>query len=426
MIPPRPIVRRTLFPLTLAALLAAACGESPDPAGPGDDPPPRELTATERAVVADVNAFGLDLLREVHAREPAPNVFLSPLSASMALGMTLNGAAGETWEGMRAALRHDGLSDMEIGEAYRGLLDVLRARDSRVELGIANSVWAREGFPIEPDFYDAVRTWFDAEARELDFADPGAADVINAWASEQTRGRIDDVIDRIDPAHVMFLLNAVYFKGLWTTEFDPDDTRQAPFSRADGSTVQVPMMRLDNVEVPFAWTEQYAAAELPYGNGGFAMVVVVPHRSEDLGALVAELDADGWAALLAGLEPDTVPVNLPRFRLEYDTYLNGPLVDMGMGLAFSRQADFSRLTPEQVCIDFVRQKTFVEVDERGTEAAAVTVVGIIVVSLPAGLYAERPFLFAIRERHTGALLFVGTMGDPTVSEVPAEAAPGGC
>lgn len=415
-------------PLLLPALIGlvlAACSEAP--VGPEAAPEPithlpRELSVIERKIVARGNTFGLELFRRVHAKETAPNVFLSPLSASMALGMAMNGAAGETHQGMRKALGFEGVSEEEVNEAYRSLLDVLQDLDPAVEFVIANSIWSRLGFPVLPSFYETAAEYFDAEARELDFDDPSAVETINEWIREKTNGRIDEGLDGIGDEIMLFLINAIYFNGNWTQQFDPQRTRTAPFTRGDGSTVDVDMMMLD-APLRQTWTERYRAVELPYGGGAYSMVVVLPAPDVELAELVAQLNDDGWATLVAGLDSARLQLQLPKFRLEYDTFLNEPLVAMGMDSAFSAHADFSRLTPADVCIQFVRQKSFVEVDEEGTEAAAVTIIGFGVVSAPPSMIVDRPFLFAIRERFSGTILFIGAIGDPTQEDPPLPAKP---
>src|SRR5690606_32244303 len=189
------------------------------------------------------NAFALDLLREVHAANPnRPNIFLSPFSASTALGMALNGAAGETLDSIRATPRFDGLDEAEINQAYRDLTGLRLSLDPQVELGIADSAWARQGYPVVGNSRGALKSWFDAEARELDFDDPTAVDVINGWAADKTKGRIREAIRQISKNDVFFLLNAVYFKGQWTHQFDPEHTSAGPFALGDGTEIQVDRM----------------------------------------------------------------------------------------------------------------------------------------------------------------------------------------
>ncbi|HZD04753.1 MAG TPA: serpin family protein, partial [Longimicrobiales bacterium] len=408
-------------------VLLAACGDGTGPEVPKITQLPRPLTASEEQVIASANAFGVDLMAEVLARDDRPNVILSPLSASVALGMTLNGAAGSTFDDMRTALRFGSLSQGEINAAYRGLVDLLLGLDPSVELSIANATFANEGWPFHPSFFDSVSTYFDATAESRDFADPATVQAINAWAKEHTEGRIEKILDQLDPDMVMILLDAIWFDGRWTTQFDPEDTRPASFRRADDSQVTVEMMHLGDVELPFGGASGLAAVELPYGGEAWSMLVAVPWGSEPVRDVVAGMDQGDWNALVSSLQvQDVDDVALPKFELSYDVFLNDPLTDMGMGVAFTPAADFTNLSPrgDELCIDFVRQKTFIEVDEAGTRAAAVTAVGIGPVSFT-GLIADRPFLFAIRERLSGTILFMGIVGDPALEDAgPAEAGDG--
>lgn len=402
------------------AFLVAACG---DPSGPGDDPTPitelpRELSASEVAVIADANAFGFDLMRAVLERDDRANVVLSPLSASMALGMTLNGARSHTFEEMRSALRFGTLGQEEINAAYRGLIDLLTELDPDVRFDIANSIWARLGVPIEASFLDVVHAAFDARTETRDFSDPSTVDEINLWVRESTGGLIDGIIDSLDPSAVMLLVNAIYFDGAWSTRFDPADTHQGTFTRADGSTVAVDMMSLEGVELPLGGGEGYAAVELPYGGGAYSMVIALPHPGADVRDFLRTLDASAWAELVARLTPTKVDlVSIPRFTVTFDSYLNDALGAMGMEGAFQPGADFTGLSPlgDRMCIDFVRQKTFIDVDERGTRAAAVTGVGVGATSF-LGVVVDRPFAFALRERLSGTVLFLGSVGDPTAND----------
>ena len=264
---------------------------------------------------------------------------------------------------------------------------------------------------LEP-FLDTTRDYFDAEVAGLDFNDPGAADVINAWVREATHEKIDQIVDSpIETDIVMFLINAIYFNGTWTYQFDPAQTQDADFYRDDGSTVPIRLMALKS-ELPYAATGEYVAVDLPYGGGAFAMTVVVPTAGTSIDALIGTLDDQRWQALVDGLAMTEAEVYLPRFELEYEKRLNDALIALGMGQAFAPGADFSRMTPGGgVWIDEVKQKSFISVDEEGTEAAAATAV-VIVMSAKPTLRADRPFLFAIRERLSGSLLFVGKMADP--------------
>ena len=410
--------------LVLCLTVMAACGDTTGP-DDGADPVtqlPRALTADELAVIARSTGFGMELMGRSVVDDSRPNIVLSPLSASMALGMTLNGAEGTTFDAMRSTLGFEGLTQDQINAGYESLVELLTTLDPAVSLQLGNAVWANEDVEFHNTFMDAVRGAFDATVETRDFGDAATLDAINAWADQSTDGMIERVLDELDPDLVMLLMNAVAFDAAWTERFDPDDTRTADFTRADGSTVAVDMMQKDGVELPLGSGDGWTAVEIPYGGGAFAMVVVVPWQN-DVRSLVAGWGADDWADVKAALTPVELDLlSLPRFTVAHDAFLNPVLEDMGMEIAFGSGADFSRLSPigANLCIDFVRQKTFIEVDEAGTRAAAVTTVGIGPTSFT-GLIADRPFFFALHERLSGTLLFTGVIGDPTVEDSgPAE------
>lgn len=407
--------RLRTIPLIVATLVLAACSAD-EAQGPGEPLTqlPRGLTPAEQAVVTGANDFTFALLAEAAGSVSGPNLVLSPLSASMALGMLLNGATGETRAEMEQALRLTDLDAHAINGAYRDLIDLLTGLDDDVVFEIANSVWAREGIPFEQTFLDTVVDYFDATVTTLDFADPGAPDVINAWVSESTRGRIEKMIEEIDPMSVMFLMNAIYFKGDWTRPFDPDRTRDREFRRADGTVVIVPMMDMD--EAPHLFHQDADGTkvlDLSYSRGAWAMTLVQPPEGVDAMTFAAGLDGASWGELVAGLDSVAVLVQMPRFTLTYERTLNDDLEALGMQRAFTDIAELDALTPEWVYVHEVKQKTFLAVDEVGTEAAAVTSIDVRLTSLGPHIFLDRPFVFAIRERLSGTVLFVGVVGDPS-------------
>ena len=412
---------RVLFPLiTLASLLAWACGDG-SPTGPVDEITglPRALSLNEELLVSAGNDFAFRFLDEVYQAAPDSNLFLAPLSASMALGMTLNGAAGTTFDEMRSTLGFGSMSMNQINEGYRDLIDLLRALDGSVELGIGNSIWYREGFPVRADFLERTRDYFDAEVAELDFGDPGAAGIINSWVSGETQGKIQEIVQSpIDALTVMFLINAVYFKGSWTQRFDASKTATAPFYSRDGTTGTVSLMQVEE-DLLYGETESYQAVDLPYGGKAFSMTVILPKEGHAVGDLVSSLSPAAWAQIVAGLYGQPGTVHLPRFRMEWGTVLNETLRAMGMVEAFDpSNADFSGMSDlarqMQLHISKVRQKTYVDVNEEGTEAAGVTSVEMRFTSVPTPftLRADHPFLFVIREKFSETILFAGVFVEP--------------
>ncbi len=344
------------------------------PAGPPPAPElPRALSATEVEIIDAGNRFAFDLLRE--ASRPGDNLFLSPLSASMALGMTMNGAGGETWNQMRDALGFGGLTEEEINAGYAFLLQVLTELDPAVETAIGNSVWTQLGFPVHAEFVQMLSEFFGAEVTELDFTSPSASIRINEWVRSATDGQIEEIVPAsIPPGVLMYLINAIYFKAPWTHEFDPDDTRTEPFYPEDRSTRTVPLMTILR-GFPYLETSRYQAADLPYGGGAFSMTVLVPRDGVRLDDVAASLDAAAWRDIAGSFEETEVELFLPRFRMEYERDLKNDLAPLGMVDAFDyRKADLTRLSPvDGLWISSVLQKALVEVTEEGTEAAAVTV-----------------------------------------------------
>ncbi len=405
-------------PTLLAAALLAILPACEQITGPGDDPSPpqqitelpRDLTAAEVEAIQASNTFGFELLRQVLDEEPGATVFLSPFSASMALGMTLNGADGQTFDEMRTALRLEGMSEEEINASYRDLLELLGGLDPDVELAVANSIWHRQELALRSSFRERVESYFDARVQDLDFSAPDAAGTINDWVRDATRNRIEEIVDDpIDFNIVAYLINAVYFNAGWRQPFDPELTRSETFHPVEGSPEPVQMMIRDDTLRYYAQVDGYQAVDLPYAGGAFAMTVAVPAEDYGIHRLIEELDANAWGDLTGNFATTRVQLWLPRFELEWDGVLNDPLAAMGMPGAFQPGADFSRMfEAADPWIDEVRQKSFVRVDEEGTEAAAVTSVSMAT-SMPPLVRADRPFLFAIRERLSGTILFVGAV-----------------
>lgn len=397
---------RTLVPAAVFATTACS-----NPNGPGSTrltELPRQLTSAEQKLIGGSNAFAFDLLGQVNRLDRAGNVFVSPLSASMALGMTLNGAEGNTYTAMHSALRLGDLNRTEVNEGYKSLIALLRGLDKSTELRIANSIWYEKSYPFHASFISESKSFFDAQVQALDFANPSSVDVINSWVNEATSKKIPKIIDGID-SNVMFIINAIYFKGAWKTRFDKSKTVSAPFYALDGSTAGVPLMTQTEGTRTF-FGPGYSAFDLPYGNTAFSMTVVLPDKGVDINAFAESLSKEKWAAIDGGIRDGNIDIYLPRFKLTWEKKLTSDLTHLGMGIAFTPYAaDFTRMSPngKELVISEVIQKTFVEVDEEGTEAAAATSVGMVPVSLPPSIRVDRPFVFAIRERFSGTVLFIG-------------------
>jgi serine protease inhibitor len=383
----------------------------------------RELTPAEKGLVEADNSFGLKLFKEVVFEEETNiNICISPLSVSMALGMTYNGADGSTEEAMRTTLDLSDLTLEEINESYKSLIEYLVGLDQEVEFDIANSIWYHERFTenIKEDFLDRCNTYFDAEISSLDFSNPNASkETMNNWVDENTNGKIDKIVEHIYPGYdLMFLLNAIYFNGTWVYEFNKDETKDTLFYLPDGSEINCMMMEVRGYFLYFK-NSAFQLIDLPYGDGNYSMTILLPKAGKDIDSLIAELTPEKWTEWINNLSGDSLDLYFPKFTLEYKIKekLKEVLKELGMGIAFDQQkADFSKMVEGmQVFIDRVIHKTFLEVDEEGTEAAAATCV-VISREIATGLimHVNRPFLFVIREKNSGIILFIGKIVNPTL------------
>ena len=412
-----------------AVVLASAPGG--DPTGPPSPPPeiiklPRSLTPAEAQAVRASNDFGLRLLGRLYAarQDERANVFISPISASMSLGMLLNGAGGETFSAMANALGLNGLGMVEANDVYEDLMGLLVELDPTVEFRITNHSWLEEGFEIRRDYARRVEESFGARIESVRFEDPRMASAINGRVGESTNGRITDLVTTEEFAGLVALLvSTVYFKAEWSDPFNRAQTQLVEFRRADGSTVVVPLMgqALDaRVSGGEGYSEDYVAVDLPFGGGAFSMMVVVPVGDATLAELVEGMDVARWQELVDALRGEArTDVRLPRFELTYEKVLNDVLKAIGMEVAFdASRADFGWILGNaglsvRPHIGWVKQKSFLRVDEEGTETAAATGTAFATSGTPV-LQADRPFLFAIRERLYGTILFLGTVTDPSV------------
>ncbi len=375
------------------------------------------LPQKTKALIDSDNEFGFDLFQRIISdAKPDENLCVSPFSISLALAMTYNGTGGDTRIAMEETLKLAGFTRDEINELYRDLTLALLSDDPKVQLEIANSIWYRNDFTILEDFILRNETYYDALVQSLDFSDPGSKDVINDWVSDQTHEKIEEIVDKISPQSFMFLINAIYFKGTWQYEFDEKETQDRPFYLQDGSSKQVPSMKLE-ADLNMLKTEVFNAVELPYGKGNWAMYVLVPNGSHKLGEITSSLDNDAWKEYLSEFaEIKEVKLQLPKWKSEFEISLVPVLTDMGMGVAFSDAADFSDILPgAALFISDVKHKTFIEVNEEGTEAAAVTSVEISFTSITGEYFlADKPFVYLIAEKTTGAILFAGRVMDPSI------------
>ena len=395
----------------LALVSFSACGK-PEPEEPPyhEESEPIALTKAEQEINQASNQFGFDVYHKVYSGD---DMLISPLSLSLALSMTANGAAGSTAKEMLSTLGFEGKDKETMNNYYQKMIGGLLEADSKTTFEVANSIWADEKIGVKKSFTDVTKKYYSSEVYPADFKTQATVDQINKWCSDKTHGKIPTIMDKPDPNLVMALINALYFKGEWAFKFN-EKTKKEDFTTIGGSKDKVDMMSAEE-KLLYAEYDGFSMVQLPYGNGAFCMDVILPAKSEDFGKAVERFDAKTFDRLLTNRSNAIVNLKLPKFTFDYNIGLNDALIALGMQKAFdSNQADFSEMAEKSLKISLVKQKTFIDVNEKGTEAAAVTFIGMVTTSVGPGsqprmvdFFADRPFLFIIRENSTGAILFIG-------------------
>ncbi len=401
--------------LVLFFLFGTSCQKTKLPT----EPKPIEVNAKSQQLIQNNNQFGFELFQTILKNEDSTkNVMISPLSTTLALAMTYNGAAGDTKTAFENTFHFNGLSTSEINQSMLDLCNALVSVDQLVDMKIANSIWYRNTFQVESGFLNTDKKYYHAKIQALNFGDPDSKNIINNWVNEQTNHKIPSIVDHLSPDDVMVLINALYFKGDWKSEFKKSNTEDRPFHLADGTTIQVPTMN-QKTEMSFYNGDLFTAVELPYGRGNFSMVLMLPNEGKTIRDLEYVFTQENWQKWMTNFSsPAEMTINLPKFKFSYTRSMNDDLSKLGLAIAFSDNANFSNINPNiPLAISRVKQKTFVEVNEEGTTAAAVTSVTIGCTSAGPGeiISFDHPFLFAIRETTTGSILFVGRVMDPSQS-----------
>jgi serine protease inhibitor len=411
-------MRKNILKIAIAALILlsfaySSCKKEPVKSFP-TEPVPIELSANQVSLVASENTFALDIFNKVIANSAgSENVIISPLSISSALSMTLNGANGATRDSMVKTLKLNGLTPEIINNSYKDLSSALLNIDSRVLISIANSVWSEKNFVVKKPFADILTGNYNAESRSFDITDPQAPAQINKWIDTKTNGLITNMVDKLDPTTVMLLINAIYFKGKWKSQFDVANTVQGSFYKPGNVTEQVPMMKQTS-DYKIYKGEGFTLAELPYGQGNFVMDVILPDDNNGIDNLISLIDSNtlnGWLNMMSSRKTD---LSFPRFKYGYKKELTQILTDMGMGITFGNYADFSNISDLKLYISLVLHQAVIETNEEGTEAAAATIVGIsnTAVMEPLTLSIDHSFMYIIRETTTNSILFMGRVVDP--------------
>ena len=388
---------------------------------PVPTPKPVVITAEKSAALIQAdNKFGLELFsRTVADAKPNTNTSVSPLSVSLALAMVYNGASGETKTEMENAMKVSGLIPEEINLMHQTLVDSLKLADPQVVLEIANAIYYQKGFNVEPGFISVNQKFYDAEVNTLNFSSPqDALKVINEWVAQKTHDKIPTILEEIDALTKMVLLNAVYFNGIWKSKFDEKETHNWTFFLNDGTYRQTPMMKQETA-LEYTSNDLFRAVNLPYGKGDFQMTVILPNGNKTTKDVILQLTNENWRLWQKSFKTENqVVVTMPRFKFSWDLDLKEVLDQMGMKQAYiPNHANFSGITKaNDIFISKVIHKTYIDVNENGTEAAAVT--AIVLSTGESGpdprkhFFVDHPFIFAITEKATGVILFIGEVTNP--------------
>ncbi|HHY41151.1 MAG TPA: serine proteinase inhibitor [Syntrophaceticus sp.] len=379
---------------------------------------PNSPAQIDKTIKKEINAFSADLFKK--SAEKEGNIMISPASVYLALAMALNGADGETKTAMLDVLADQGLTVDMINNACRSWIALLEKTDSKTKLKIANSIWFDQEFTPYKPFLQKNADYFAADVKRLNFKDRNTPNIINNWVKEATHNTIDKIVDSIDPDVVIYLINAVYFKSDWQKEFNKNNTRDRTFNTPDG-TIKTPFMhRLDRMT--YFSINKATGIALPYADQKFAYFALLPDKEMTPREWLAEQDQslfDDLARLMAKKPKFTVQLAMPKFEAHYEDSLLNELTEMGMGIAFDPdQADFSQMNEQHtkdLYISEVKHKTYISVDEKGTEASAATSVEVRVTSthqFDKELILDRPFIYGVMDLQTGMPLFVGIMENP--------------
>lgn len=384
------------------------------PSTPIDKPQPMqpiELSPEQQQFVIDGNSYAFRMTAAVEESEKG-NVLLSPLSASYVLGMLSNGASGQTREQMAATLGFSSANETAMNDFFHLMLTGAPKVDPSIKIEIANAILANNNYPLKKDFKQSAIEQYMAEVKNMDFASVDVAGLVNKWASDHTHGMIRHILDETSPDASLYAMNAIYFKGSWCDEFDKKDTRNEDFTTNRGEKKTVEMMHR-NDKMRYFKNDIFSMVRLPYGNEGYSMEVLLPAEGKTIGDVLASLNGESWQQAMQSTSRYMVDLKLPKFSSEYSITLNSTLKQLGMTDAFSPAADFTRLSDRRAYISRVLQKCKIEVDEKGTEAAAVTVVEMRTTSTaprptPTAIFhANRPFIYIITENTTGSIYFIG-------------------
>lgn len=405
--------------ISLVAVLAFGMICSCQQVDSGNDVPKNiEMDEKSSQLILADNEFGLELFQQIRDESTEENIMISPLSISVAFAMAYNGADGSTKTEMEKAMKLNGLTPEQINNSYKMLINALQSLDKDVVFELANAIYYADGFQVKTDFLNINKNIYDAEVEKLDFAAPAAVETINNWVAGKTHNKITKIVEQLNPLDRMVLLNAVYFNGIWKNKFAEEGTHNLPFTKTDDTTIEVAMMNKKE-KLDYISNSLFSAIKMPYGEGQYNMIVMLPANGKNAQDVINSLSSENWKSWESAFKvTDNVVVTMPRFKFEFKTELNKVLTKMGMAKAFQPGiADFSKISAEDLYISAALHKSYIDVNENGTEAAAVTSITFSNTSAgnePPKTYftVNKPFVFTITEKDTEAILFIGEVQHP--------------
>ena len=408
-------MKRILFFTIMSSMILVSCDLfDSDEKKTAPTPFPENMELEAKSVIASNNEFGFDLFKKIYQDDSAENMMISPISISLALAMTYNGAEGETQTAFENTLHLTDFSRDQINAIYQNLQNYLEKTDPKVRINIANSVWSKLGTNVEEEFKKNIQEFYNAEFRVEDFSNPATLHAVNNWVEDNTEGKIQNILDRIDCDAFMYLINAIYFKGKWANSFDIKNTYSGIFTDEDAVNSTAKYMTT-NMHVGYLNNDVFTALELPYGNKDYSMVILLPNENKKIADVVDQLNDSNWNQWMNSFSRLELNVHLPKFKFEYKQELSNILIQLGMENPFSNTADFSGISRDlPLKISRVIHQSFIEVNEEGAEAAAATVVEVSVNSVGPSNFIKlnKPFFFAIKEKQTNSIVFMGTLKKP--------------
>ncbi|MCC5919689.1 MAG: serpin family protein [Cyclobacteriaceae bacterium] len=410
---------KTLIILLFSIIFLSSCSLFQDETATAGDKVEITLNATERQLVGQSNRFGWGFTQSHLIAHPDENIMVSPLSASLALGMLTSGSSAETRDELLEAFGFARDEESSFHNFMKRLQNTFPNLDSKVRVQIANSLWSNEGYVFSPDFEAFNQEHYNAISQSLSFADPSSAGIINDWVARNTENKINQLLESLSPDAAAYLINALYFKGDWRHQFDAKQTKNKDFFTSEGK-LTVPTMNIaENFDCAFG--SNFLMLRLPYHQGNYTMDIILPNEDSTLEEVISSLGVDEYTQRIDALVTRSVELSLPKFKVEYKASIVRDLQTMGVQRIFNRsEAQLDKIFDgqERFFVSQVLQSTFIEIDEKGTEAAAATAIEVMPVSTapynpqPLVVNVNRPFLFIISEVSTGTILFSGQVKRP--------------